>query len=108
MTVCLADVADTFLAVLFLAGALAAYILLVIRAYRARQKVAERLADAQDDYADALDRLTQKPGAIARRKALARGRELMAVIEEAKEMKLNPPHVSEVTIQNDLQAATGS
>lgn len=69
--------------------------------------MAERLAGTQEDYVDSLARLARKSTATNRLNALACGRELMGVIEEAKTWKLKVPFMTEMTIQNDLQAAAG-
>ena len=78
----------------------------VIAAIGYKDSLVRKLEPAQKEYQAALDRLAKEPGTAAlRREALARGRELMQVVETLKKWNHSPlPMVSEMSIQNDLQA----
>jgi hypothetical protein len=64
------------------------------------------LKEARIEYQWALEELKHDPSVEARQTALACGRKLMGIIETMEKMRYAPlPKITEMTIQNDLQAA---
>jgi hypothetical protein len=84
---------------------------MAIITYMKKQSLIEDLDEAKKKYRRALDKLADKPSSERRRYALACGRELMemiAICQSYTGYNISVPHVSELSIQNDLQAGADS